>query len=86
MSGSSMENYFPFIFNWLLEVLKEMNTSVQSLLLNWAAPFKIDTPPVEDFGKVHQRGVGILNCTHPLSDFYIRFIREGINIVFRSAN
>ena len=28
--------------------------------------------------------VGIFNCIHPLRDFYIRFITEGVNIVFRS--
>ena len=27
------------------------------LVLNWATPFKICTPPVEDFGKVHHKGV-----------------------------
>ena len=50
----------------------------------WAAPFKIHTPPVEDFGKVYLRGqweFEIFKYTYLMCDFffYVRFISEGVN-------
>ena len=35
----------------------------------WATPFKIHTPPVEDFEKLYHRGVWIFKYSYLLCDF-----------------
>ena len=51
---------------------------VQHWAGHWATPFKIHTPPVEDFDKVYHRGVWIFQCTHLLCDSQNRLITEGV--------